>query len=71
MCYVTHSLRFTSGATHADLLAASMAAEPSLPQTCEGFILMFKKVVKTYMYQPGPVMINRNKLTSSSVNLVS
>ena len=31
MCYITHSLRFTSGATPADLLAASMAAEPPLP----------------------------------------
>ena len=30
MCYITHSLRFTSGETPADLLAASMAAELSL-----------------------------------------
>ena len=36
-CYITHSLRFTSGATPANLLAASMAAEPSLPHTCEAF----------------------------------
>ena len=27
--------RFTSGATPADLLVASMAAEPSLPHTCK------------------------------------
>ena len=33
--YVTYSLRFTSGATLADLLAASMAAEPSLLHTSE------------------------------------
>ena len=33
---ITRSLRFTSGATPANLLAASMAAEPSLPHTCEG-----------------------------------
>ena len=39
MCYVTHSLRFTSGATPADLLAASMAAEPSLPHTCEALVI--------------------------------
>ena len=32
---VTCSLRFTSDVTPADLLAASMAAEPSLPHTCE------------------------------------
>ena len=38
MCYVTHSLRFTSGATPADLLAASMDAEPSLPRTCEALV---------------------------------
>ena len=35
MYYVTHSLRFTSGATPVDLLAASMAAELSLPHTCK------------------------------------
>ena len=38
MCYVTHSLRFTSGATPADLLAA----EPSLPHTCEGWFLIWR-----------------------------
>ena len=36
--HVTHSLRFTSGATPADLLVASMVAEPSLPCTCEAFM---------------------------------
>ena len=38
MCYVTCSLRFTSGATPANLLAASMAAELSLPHTCEALV---------------------------------
>ena len=38
MCYVTRSLRFTSGETPADLLAASMAAEPSLPHTYEALV---------------------------------
>ena len=38
MCYVTHSLRFTSGVTPADLLAVSMAAELSLPRTCEALV---------------------------------
>ena len=38
MCYVTHALRFTSGATPADLLAASMAAELSLPHTCKALV---------------------------------
>ena len=33
--HVTHFLRFTSGATPANLLVASMAAEPSLPHTSE------------------------------------
>ena len=32
---ITHFLRFAFGATPADLLAASIAAEPSLPHTCE------------------------------------
>ena len=41
MCYVTRSLRFTSGATPANLLAASMAAEPSLPHTCEALCHLF------------------------------
>ena len=36
LCYT--SLRFTCGATPADLLAASMAAEPSLPHTCEALV---------------------------------
>ena len=40
MCYVTHSLRFTSGVTPADLLAASMAAEPSLPHTCKALVII-------------------------------
>ena len=31
-------LRFTSGATSADLLAASMVAEPSLPHTCKALV---------------------------------
>ena len=31
-------MRFTSGATPADLLVASMAAEPSLPHTCEALV---------------------------------
>ena len=35
---VTCSLRFTSDVTPADLLAASMAAEPSLPHTCEALV---------------------------------
>ena len=35
---VTHSLRFTFGATPVDLLAASMAAELSLPCTCEALV---------------------------------
>ena len=38
MCYVTHSLRFTSDATPAGLLVASMAAEPSLPHTCKALV---------------------------------
>ena len=38
MYYVTRSLRFTSGATPADLLAASMAAGPSLPHTCKALV---------------------------------
>ena len=38
MCYITRSLRFTSGATPADLLAASMAAKPSLPHTCKALV---------------------------------
>ena len=38
MGYVTRSLRFTSGVTPADLLVASMAAEPSLPHTCEALV---------------------------------
>ena len=38
MCYVTHSLRFTSGATPANLLVSSMAAEPSLPHTCKALV---------------------------------
>ena len=38
MCYVTHCLRFTSGATPADLLVASMAAELSLPHTCKALV---------------------------------
>ena len=29
---------FTSGATPADVLAASMAAEPSLPHTCKALV---------------------------------
>ena len=37
-CYITRSLRFTSGVTPADLLAASMAAEPSLPHTCKASV---------------------------------
>ena len=37
MCYITHSLRFTSGVTPANLLAASMAAEPS-PHTCKAMV---------------------------------
>ena len=36
--YVTYSLRFTSGETPADLLVASMAAELSLPHTCEALV---------------------------------
>ena len=35
---VTHSLRFTSGVTPADLLVANMAAKPSLPHTCETLV---------------------------------
>ena len=35
---VIHSLRFTSGVTPANLLAASMAAELSLPHTCEALV---------------------------------
>ena len=31
-------MRFTSGVIPADLLAASMAAEPSLPHTCEALV---------------------------------
>ena len=38
MCYITRSLRFTSGVTPADLLAASMAAKPSHPRTCEALV---------------------------------
>ena len=38
MCYITHSLRFTSGAIPANLLAASMAAKRSLPHTCEALV---------------------------------
>ena len=36
--HITCSLRFTSGATPADFLAASMAAEPSLPHTCKALV---------------------------------
>ena len=36
--HVTHSLRFTSGAMPADLLEASMVAEPSLPHTCKALV---------------------------------
>ena len=39
--HVTHSLRFTSGVTPADLLAARMAAKPSLPRTL--FRLLYDK----------------------------
>ena len=35
---VTHSLRFTSDVTPADLLVASMAAKPSLPHTCKALV---------------------------------
>ena len=35
---VTHSLRFNSGVTPADLLTASMAAEPSLTPACEALV---------------------------------
>ena len=35
---ITDSLKFTSGATPADLLAASMAAEPSLLHTCKALV---------------------------------
>ena len=38
MCYVTHSLRFTSGATPANLFVASMAAKLSLPHTCKALV---------------------------------
>ena len=38
MCYVTRSLNFTSSATPADLLVASMAAKPSLPHTCKALV---------------------------------
>ena len=38
MCYITRSLRFTSGVTPADLLAASMAAKSSLPHTCKALV---------------------------------
>ena len=38
MCYITHSPRFTSDATPADLLAASMAAMLSLPHTCKALV---------------------------------
>ena len=38
MCHVTHSLRLTFGVTPANLLVASMAAEPSLPRTCEALV---------------------------------
>ena len=37
-CYVTCSLRFTSGVTPADLLVASMAAELSLPHACKALV---------------------------------
>ena len=33
-----YSLRFTSGVTPTNLLAASMAAEPSLPHTCKALV---------------------------------
>ena len=33
-----HSTRLTSGVTPADLLVASMAAEQSLPHTCEALV---------------------------------
>ena len=36
LCYMF--LRFTSGATPADLLAASMVAELSLPHTCKALV---------------------------------
>ena len=38
MCYITCSLRFTSGATPVNLLVASMAAEPSFPHTCKALV---------------------------------
>ena len=37
-CYVTHSLRFTSGVTPADLLAASITVKLSLPHTCKTLV---------------------------------
>ena len=36
--HVTCSLRFTSSATPANLLAANMAAQLSLPHTCEALV---------------------------------
>ena len=36
--HVTHSLRFTSGVTPANLLVTSMAAKPSLPHTPEALV---------------------------------
>ena len=35
---ITHSLRFTSGVTPANLLVASMVAKPSLPHICEAVV---------------------------------
>ena len=34
----TRSLRYTSGVTPTDLLAASIPAEPSLPHTCKALV---------------------------------
>ena len=36
--HVTCLLRFTSGATPADLMVASMAAKPSLPHSCKALV---------------------------------
>ena len=46
--YILHytSLRFTSGVTPADLLADSMAAELSLPHTCEALVGLRQKLFR-------------------------
>ena len=42
ICYITCSLRFTSGVTSPDLFVTSMVAEPSLLHNCEEALVVLK-----------------------------